>query len=579
MSITGTSNDNERRRTLKTIFLLGAGASQPAGIPTINKMTDDFIEHPLINKKTENLFLEDENAYRKKFQFLSNIANWHFKKSDIEYMMSVLVSLRENNEIGQLIKTKYYDDFQKFKKQIRNGRVAREIKYDEVKFLTDLQNKLEQRVRDACESISTVEYLHPFVGLTDEKPIKIFTLNYDATLEILCEQKDLQYTDGVNPYWDEKHFTDNYDVHIFKLHGSLYWLRTKFGKIFKVPIKGLKLSDVRFLTDEPVSEMMIYPALQKNKQSRTYSWLSQKFRNELGSAELCVIIGYSFRDDDVKGSILESLSINQKLWLMLVNPHASKIKSEIFSTVREFSSRIVVMDTGIEDAVTNRILHTNLERLSTARRTEDIAWNVQERNQTRLDTDYWNFIIRNYLAIDHVDRVRWIIEQLSRLAFASISGTFPDTIEGIVCTKSLQYLLDYRYKDRDKFEFWSKFFVESCTCYEYVIFSKHSSEVIRNKNPVKKSELPSWFRETGGIYVDIQRLKSEFVEVLKKNPDTKQNSIAKLVRCFDVLDERIPLEHGEGYTLPTPEQTIAKYETEELGIRKFAQKIVEELKF
>ncbi len=38
-------------RHLKTIFLLGAGASKPAGIPTIAKMTNEFTAHPLLEPK------------------------------------------------------------------------------------------------------------------------------------------------------------------------------------------------------------------------------------------------------------------------------------------------------------------------------------------------------------------------------------------------------------------------------------------------------------------------------------------------------------------------------------------------
>jgi hypothetical protein len=77
------------------------------------------------------------------------------------------------------------------------------------------------------------------------------------------------------------------------LHGSLYWLKSASGKIIRVPLKGLELSNIKYFLDESLSEMMIYPALRKEKYSEVYSWLSSKFISELNNSELCIIIGYS----------------------------------------------------------------------------------------------------------------------------------------------------------------------------------------------------------------------------------------------------------------------------------------------
>jgi len=160
-------------------------------------------------------------------------------------------------------------------------------------------------------------------------------LNYDATVEIFCENRGIKYTDGFEPDWNLARFDgENNQINLFKLHGSLYWFRTKSNKTVKVPMKGLQSSLLRYLTDEEVSEMMIYPTLEKNKQSGVYSWLSQKFKDELNHSDVCVIMGYSFRDGDIKESILESLSSNHNLWLIIASPHASEYKKENFSSLR-----------------------------------------------------------------------------------------------------------------------------------------------------------------------------------------------------------------------------------------------------
>lgn len=81
----------------------------------------------------------------------------------------------------------------------------------------------------------------------------------------------------------------------------------------KIPIKGLRTASIKYLTGESMHEMLIYPFLRKNKQLVVYSWLNQKFKDELQNSDVCVIIGYSFRDEDITESIIEALGTNQNL--------------------------------------------------------------------------------------------------------------------------------------------------------------------------------------------------------------------------------------------------------------------------
>lgn len=108
--------------------------------------------------------------------------------------------------------------------------------------------------------------------IPDDKPLNVFTLNYDGVLEILCEKNDIYYYDGFGPTWDTNGFDEEkYGLRIYKLHGSLYWLKSNSGKIIRVPIKGINTDDIRYLPDDSLSEMMIYPALQKEKYTEVYS--------------------------------------------------------------------------------------------------------------------------------------------------------------------------------------------------------------------------------------------------------------------------------------------------------------------
>ena len=125
----------------------------------------------------------------------------------------------------------------------------------------------------------------------------IFTLNYDGTVEIFCDKHGISYSDGFDPDWHPDAFKAA-KIRIYKLHGSVYLLKSEFGKIIRIPVKSLPIRQVKYWTDENISEMMIYPALQKDKQSDIYLWLSRTFMDKLSAANTLVVIGYSFRAEN-----------------------------------------------------------------------------------------------------------------------------------------------------------------------------------------------------------------------------------------------------------------------------------------
>jgi hypothetical protein len=87
--------------------------------------------------------------------------------------------------------------------------------------------------------------------------LKIFTLNYDGLIEILCEKNGKNYSDGFRNTGVPANFNDT-DVQLFELDGSLFWIYTSDAKHLKVPLKGLDLSTKRCLSDDELYEMVIY---------------------------------------------------------------------------------------------------------------------------------------------------------------------------------------------------------------------------------------------------------------------------------------------------------------------------------
>lgn len=573
----------ENNHILSTIFLFGAGASIPAGIPSIDDMTKEFLENPLKARKYQKQpnLLDDDKSYKRKFEVLLDIAFKQTGKSDLETIMSVIINL-QNEETYHLFRSRYYDEITKLTRKIKNNRQLIKQSYNLKDLLTDLRNKLEDYIRYKCESIKTTDYLWPLQALMQNDELNIFTLNYDATLEIFCEKNSIKFTDGFFPhsYWNSKNFEDTIGIKIFKLHGSLYWFRTESGTSLRVPIKGLRVSEVKYLTDESISEMMIYPTIQKNKQPIVYSWLSQKFKEMLTRSDTCIIIGYSFRDDDIKETILEALSQNPKLWLVLVSPHAHDHKKRVFPKSDEISSRIVVMNGGMEDAIRERNLHPFLQRLESARTFEALAWSAQQSHQNRFDMQYWNSVLYNYTQIEHDDRVKWVVEKLSQEKFNGIENSFPNTIEGAVCPMALRYAMEYNTKKmHEKAEIWLKIFVESCIGLEYLFFES-GVQHLKENNPVKSNELPKWFKTDGSsvAFGTIEKMKKELERIEPKDHRlTFYKNLSKLIETLSILTFTEPNGQG-GHTRKSPEEIVAQYKEKKLGMKEWAPKVADTLK-
>jgi hypothetical protein len=559
---------NVSQPPLKRILLLGAGFSKPAGIPTINQMTDDFLKNPQKalkdnekNKLTELLL----PIIALKVIHLENVTKMLFGRSDLEYMLTLLRELEDEQDLNHF-ESRYPDLKKLFHTETDS--------FSEKKTLVGAYRKLLQSyVRNACENISSIEYLYPLTGLIETEPLSIFTLNYDGIIENFCEQEHIKYQDGFNPQWNHDIFDkETAKINLYKLHGSLYWVRTKNGNVIKVPVQGLDLFSMKYIDGSPISEMMLYPELQKDKEFEVYTWLHRRFKDELNKTDLCIIIGYIFRDREVKTSILESLHSNPNLWLIIVNPNASIIKHDLVSDNENLSPRIIQMDVGVESALTERKLSSLLQTLHFARRNEENTEVMQKTSEVRLDY-MWVSSIDNYLRINHHDKVKSIMEQLVRIPFSRAGNMFPNVVEGVVNYQSLVYALEYfEKKDHVRCSLWKKIFFDVMTAYEYIWFIT-SIEEIRATNPIQKSELPSFCQSDSGSKPD-----HEMSELLKKLKTLQP--IPQIKESYDKLIETLEflLTKGNHSNVNRkPAETIEGYRTHNLGLRKWATEIIDSL--
>jgi hypothetical protein len=168
----------------------------------------------------------------------------------------------------------------------------------------------------------------------DLHPIPIFTTNYDWVFErgIGSYKSYIRLLDGFRPtrlgtFWDNSTFVRfkgsrlSWDIPFFKLHGSTSWYSQPDGRIIKTTHAELDPGQLK--------TMLIYPTLSKKKpvEIESYATCYRYLRGCLSlGCQLCVVIGFSFRDAEISKIFAESLDVNRRLKLIVVDPSPDKMR-------------------------------------------------------------------------------------------------------------------------------------------------------------------------------------------------------------------------------------------------------------
>jgi len=185
---------------------------------------------------------------------------------------------------------------------------------------------------------------NPFFDLMVPWPIvetlPVFTTNYDLAIEKSSEHSRARFRilDGFSretaiPEWrryDYEAFRGMSltgkigGIVLFKLHGSVDWVRTPSGAIQRITSQERDPGQMQTI--------LIYPSRLKreihDEPFRTnYDYLLACLLN----AELCVVIGFSFRDQEIVEELRQALGLNKKLKLVIIDPNAQAIKSRLVS--------------------------------------------------------------------------------------------------------------------------------------------------------------------------------------------------------------------------------------------------------
>lgn len=171
--------------------------------------------------------------------------------------------------------------------------------------------QIRQIVRDPLPTSDTPYHaLASWIqAIARDKPVEIFTTNYDLLLEQALEDQRVPYFDGFvgsdSAFLDLESMAED-DLparwaRLWKIHGSINWWMTEKKKIRRSrdAVKG--------------EQLLIYPSHLKYDQSRQMPYLAMidRLRTFLRSDQ-CVLLtcGYSFGDEHINAYIAQGLSGN-----------------------------------------------------------------------------------------------------------------------------------------------------------------------------------------------------------------------------------------------------------------------------
>ena len=319
---------------MKIALFLGAGASAPYGMPTTKELRDR-LKYGNLDFPRKDLLDYD-------------------RFPDIEHILSMLDELITfaDSRAGQLYAESGGDDSDDGSSgppriifSTRRLHKDREHTISAVTFKTHVDHS--RKSKEIIEQLITENYkwnptnnsrlvqiLRPLLDLARSKEghVTIFTTNYDTAIEIYCGSttRKTECVDGFKlhtakriPVWDGKFLPRNEKYYkkviLYKLHGSMNWLADKSGGRDRIVHKP-----DTYASNDRARDMYIRPSFDTKdeaEQKEPYATILHEFRQALPKFDMCIAIGYSFRDRHISEELVK-FAKNGGI-LFLIDPRAT----------------------------------------------------------------------------------------------------------------------------------------------------------------------------------------------------------------------------------------------------------------
>ena len=308
---------------MKCAFFFGAGASVCADMPTTAKMKQ-FLRKDVRFRTLEKhiIFKDIEDVY-----------------TCIEELSNHLIQLYMVENDDKWSEDLNYDEELELESEIEKLRVP-VIEWQD-KFKKKIQDYLNEQLDPKPNNIQLYKMVLEKLHKADAD-LKIITTNYDLLLDKVLGS-DLN--DGFALHgstikvWKNQWMEHPSKPTLVQLHGAINWLDDMPNNRKN---RGIK----KFPSIPPKPMMLPLTLKDKNYSLYPYNELFAKFKKIIADVDLCVVIGYTFRDRKIINVIREHLQSN--LHILLLDPKAKDV-ADIFENTTE----LVIGEDGSVDCDVN----------------------------------------------------------------------------------------------------------------------------------------------------------------------------------------------------------------------------------
>lgn len=293
---------------MKTALFLGAGASVFASQPTTKKIMT------LVRERVQKR-ADEPNRDAARQSYIMNLVSDEIY-GDVEKLYDGLERAinTDHDNCKPIIRNTREGAYDLSHEQIIDEllhlkSIIREILLTSLVIRSDVYKSIKQVYDVVWEAVKD--------NGTDE--FQVFTTNYDTIIEEYCEEATLDMVNGFESYrklrrtWDDKWTSDTTNaLYLTKLHGSINWYKNADNKIVEIGDIGQR--DGR-------NDIMIAPTegtKQYNKEP--FSTLMERFRTEIEKVDVLLVIGFSYRDEEIVNVIKNR--IRDGMTLISISPDA-----------------------------------------------------------------------------------------------------------------------------------------------------------------------------------------------------------------------------------------------------------------
>lgn len=365
--------------TAPVVVLLGAGASIEAGVPATGEITRLLAEfsHHFDDDDAVNI----ENLIRHVQVRVGTFRGLPASLVDFELTLGALAELA-HNQLSVAFSLFTNDD-------PVLGAASQESQ------LLDRVNRMFAIVRSLMDvPPESGAYLDSLLDLRPAgRPLDVFTLNYDRTIEEMAARRSLRIADGFQrlkaPFGTELWSAANFDrqvrvsLRLYKLHGSVDWAvvgaqappttghlhAESYLRSYPRLVRLKRWRDITFAPpgalEGVISAMNFGTRKELMYASTPFTEMFERFRASLSEADLLIVAGYSFRDERINRLVEEAIALRRgELRLLIVDPNCHRLLDALptlWEFVRADVAETIALPLG--DALRAGVLRTAARKL------------------------------------------------------------------------------------------------------------------------------------------------------------------------------------------------------------------------